>query len=109
MAHQTVHCRYCHSSEVVRYGRQSGHDRFRCKACRRIFKTEYTYRACEPGVKAQIRPMALNSGGVRATSRVLGIGKNTVISDLKKAAAGVADVDPHTGGPGDRARNPPSL
>ncbi|MGZ8244359.1 IS1/IS1595 family N-terminal zinc-binding domain-containing protein, partial [Methylomagnum sp.] len=48
MAYQIVHCRCCNSPEVVRYGRQSGHDRFRCKACGRIFKTEYTYRACEP-------------------------------------------------------------
>ncbi|MGZ9056450.1 IS1 family transposase, partial [Methylomagnum sp.] len=91
------HCRYCNSPEVVRYGTQSGHDRFRCKACRRIFKTEYTYRAYEPGVKEQIRPMALNGSGVRDTSRVLGIGKGTVISDLKKSAAEVVDVNPHIG------------
>jgi insertion element IS1 protein InsB len=97
MAHQIVRCRYCNSSEVVHYGTQSGHDRFRCKTCRRIFKTEYTYRACEPGVKEQIRPMATNGSGVRDTSRVLGIGKNTVISDLKKSATEAVDVNPHIG------------
>jgi transposase len=84
MAHQLVQCKYCESSEVVRYGTQSGSPRFRCKHCRRIFKTEYVYRAYDSGVKDQIVEMAVNGSGVRDTARVLGIGKNTVISTLKK-------------------------
>jgi transposase len=84
MAYQIVFCRYCNSSEVVRYGTQSGRSRFRCKECGRIFKTDYVYRACEPGVKDQAVDMALNGSGIRDTARVLGIGKNTVISTLKK-------------------------
>ena len=35
----------------------------------------------EPGIKEQIADMALNGSGIRDTSRVLGIGKNTVISN----------------------------
>ena len=85
MAHQIVLCKYCNSSEVVRYGTQSGHSRFRCKACGRIFKTNYVYRAYEPGVKDQIADMAMNGSGIRDTARVLGVGKNTVISTLKKS------------------------
>ena len=84
MAHQIIPCRYCKSTEVVRYGTQSGHSRFRCKDCGRVFKTEYVYRACEPGVKEQLVEMAMNGSGVRDTARVLGIGKNTVIATLKK-------------------------
>jgi hypothetical protein len=45
MAHQIVICKYCTSDKVVHYGTQSGHDRYRCKDCGRIFKTDYTYRA----------------------------------------------------------------
>lgn len=85
MALQPVKCKYCRSIEVVRYGTQSGHTRFRCKDCRRIFKTEYVYRAYESGVKEQIAEMAINGSGVRDTARVLGIGKNTVVSELKKS------------------------
>ena len=85
MAYQIVKCKYCNSSEVVRYGTQSGRSRFRCKECCRIFKTEYMYRAYEPGVKEQIVDMAMNGSGIRDTSRVLGVGKNTVISTLKKS------------------------
>lgn len=85
MAYQRVPCKYCKSTEVVRYGTQSGHSRFRCKECGRIFKTEYVYRAYEPGVKDQIVDMAINGSGIRDTARVLGIGKNTVIFELKKS------------------------
>lgn len=84
MVLQPVLCKYCESSDVVRYGTQSGSPRFRCKQCQRIFKTEDMYRAYEPGVKDQIVEMAGNGSGIRDTARVLGIGKNTVISTLKK-------------------------
>jgi len=99
MAYQLVPCKYCKSTDVVRYGTQSGHPRFRCKECCRTFKTEYTYRAYEPGVKEHIAEMAVNGSGIRDTARVLGIGKNTVISELKKKSAEVVYVNPHIGIP----------
>lgn len=97
MAYEIVLCKYCNSSEVVRYGTQSGRSRFRCKDCGRIFKTDYIYRAYEPGVKQQIEDIAMNGGGIRDTARILGIGKNTVISALKKSAAKVVAVNPYIG------------
>ena len=45
----------------------------------------YRYRAYEPGIKAQVIEMAINSSGIRDTARVLKINKNTVISTLKKS------------------------
>jgi transposase-like protein len=86
MVSQPVLCRYCQSSDVVRYGTQSGSARLKCKDCGRIFKTEYVYRACEPDVKDQVVEMATNGSGIRDTARVLGIAKNTVISTLKKSS-----------------------
>jgi transposase len=85
MATQTICCRYCESDHVVRYGTQSGLPRYRCKCCGRVFKTEYIYRACEPGIKDQIVEMVLNGSGTRDTARVLGIGKGTVTATLKKS------------------------
>jgi IS1 family transposase len=41
--------------------------------------------------------MALNGSGIRDTSRVLGVGKNTVISTLKDRASEVVPVNPHIG------------
>jgi insertion element IS1 protein InsB len=97
MAYEIILCKYCKSDEVVRYGTQSGRSRFRCKACRRIFKTDYVYRAYEPGVKDQIAEMAMNGSGIRDTARVLAIGKNTVLATLKKKSTEVVDVNPYVG------------
>ena len=60
MAYEIILCKHCNGSEVVRYGTQSGCSRFRCKECGRIFKTDYVYRAHEPGVKDQIVDIAMN-------------------------------------------------
>ena len=87
MVYQLVPCKYCQGTNVIRYGMQSGASRFRRKDCNRIFKTGHVYRACEPGVKERAVDMAVNGSGVRDTARVLGIGKNTVISALKKSPA----------------------
>jgi len=48
-------------------------------------------------VKEQIVDMALNGSGIRDTSRVLGIGKNTVLSTLKEQATSVVPVNPYVG------------
>jgi transposase len=85
MVSQPVLCRHCKSSDIVRYGTQSGTPRFKCKDCGRVFKTEYLYRAYEPDIKEQIVEMAMNGSGIRDTARVLGIAKNTVLSTLKKS------------------------
>jgi transposase len=68
MVSQPILCRYCESSDVVRYGTQSGSARFKCKQCGRIFKTEYIYRACEPDIKEQVVEMSINGSGVRDTA-----------------------------------------
>jgi transposase-like protein len=46
----------------------------------------YHYNARKPGVKEQITVLTLNSSGVRDIGRILGINKNTVVSELKKNA-----------------------
>jgi transposase-like protein len=70
---------------VLWQAKRCGAQRYRCKPCNKTFKTEYIYRAREPGVKEQVAEMALNGSGVRDTGRVLGIAKGTVIATLKKS------------------------
>lgn len=82
---QPILCKYFNCSDIVSYGTQNGVQRLRCNDCKRIFKTEYMYRAYEAGVKDQIVDMAINGSGIRDTGRVLGIAKNTVIATLKKS------------------------
>ena len=82
----TVHCPRCHSDSVYRHGHSgSGHERFRCRSCRRVFQLAYTYEARKPGVKEQIVELAHNGAGVRDTARVLKVGINTVIRTLKSS------------------------
>ena len=41
--------------------------------------------------------MAMNGRGLRDTSRVLGVGKNTVIATIKDQATELVTVNPHLG------------
>lgn len=45
---------------------------------------EYQHQAYKASIKKQIIDMAINGSGIRDTTQVLGINKNTVISTLKK-------------------------
>ena len=55
---------------------------------------EYRYKAYEPGIKEKVVDMAINSSGIRDTSRVLGISKTTVINTLKEKN-GLIQVNPN--------------
>jgi transposase len=87
MVTMTVSCRYCHNQEAVRCKGLSstGHQRYKCEACKRSFQLDYAKKAYQPVIKDQVIDMALNESGIRDTARVLKINMNTVMSTLKKA------------------------
>ena len=85
---KTVRCRYCQSDQLIKAGKQHGHQRVKCKSCNRTFQLDYTYEANKAGVTDKIEQMVHSGSGVRDTARVLKINKNTVISHLKKSRAG---------------------
>jgi transposase-like protein len=84
-----VQCPYCHSTEVIKAGKQAnGAQRYRCQngqCARRIFLLHYQDRGRIPEVRRQVVDMALNGSGVRDTARVLRISPTTVIAVLKKS------------------------
>ena len=90
MAEAVVRCPHCQSEAVVKYGKASnGKARFRCQQreqCGRTFMRTYAYPGRLPEVKRQIVEMTLNGSGVRDIARVLQVGPNTVIKELKKSA-----------------------
>ena len=51
---------------------------------RKVFMTEYTYNAYNPGVKHDILRLTVNGSGTRAIARSLRISPNTVTATLKK-------------------------
>jgi len=84
---QDIQCPHCRSSRLQKNGHsENGTQRWRCVDCRKSFQLTYRYNARKPGVKAQITELTLNSSGVRDIGRILGINRNTVVSELKKNA-----------------------
>ena len=72
-----VHCPYCHSTEVIKAGKQvTGPQRYRCQneQCeRRTVLLHYQNRGRFPEIRRQVVDTALNGSGVRDTARVLRI------------------------------------
>jgi ssDNA-binding Zn-finger/Zn-ribbon topoisomerase 1 len=86
MASVVVRCPQCGSNEVIKRGNTGG-QRYRCRnnvCAQGSFLLEYRYQGYLPRVKRQIVDMALNGSGIRDTARVLGISKDTVVSEPKK-------------------------
>ena len=83
-----VRCPQCKNDHVVKRGKTSNEkQRYLCQnaACpQQTFVLEYRHRGRLPHVKHQIINMALDGGGIRDTARVLGISKDTMLSELKK-------------------------
>lgn len=87
MAKVDVRCPFCEMTAPVKkhgYG-NGGHQRYRCQACKRTFQLDYAYRACQPGMKAQIVDLAMNNAGIRDTARALHISINAVVRTLKNS------------------------
>ena len=84
-----VQCPYCHSSEVIKAGKQAnGTQRYQCQnsqCARRSFLLYYHDRGRVPEVRRQVVDMAMNGSGIRDTARVLRISPTTVIAVLKKS------------------------
>jgi insertion element IS1 protein InsB len=84
-----VQCPHCHSTAVIKAGKQAnGTQRYQCqngRCTRRIFLLQYQDRGRVPEVRRQVVDMALNGSGVRDTARVLRISPTTVIAVLKKS------------------------
>jgi transposase-like protein len=99
MASVPVYCLHCDSDHVVKRGKtDTGKQRYLCQntACpQRTFILDYCYRGRLPEVKRQIIDMALNGSGIRDTARVLGISKDTVLSELKKKQASSSQSTGH--------------
>ena len=101
MVYVAVQCPYCHSTEVIKAGKQANEtQRYRCQneqCARRIFLLQYQDRGRIPEIRRQVVDMTINGSGVRDTARVLRISPTTVIAVLKKSRR-AATRQPRTGG-----------
>src|SRR5256885_12421479 len=91
MGYEEITCPRFSTRNIVKNGTTANQkQRYRCKACRRQFITDYTYRGCKPAVRQLVLPMTMNASGIRDISRVLRISPNTVLSLIRTAASAVA-------------------
>jgi len=94
MAEAAVWCPQCQRDAVVRYGKtRNGKARFRCSQrvqCGRTFLRSYAYPGCLPTVKQQIVERTLKGRGIRDIVRVLQVGPNTGLKEVKKSGRSLA-------------------
>lgn len=87
MEYKPITCPFCHSEEVKKHGKTKyGKTRYACcndQCSHKTFVEEYTYRACDPEIRAKIFFSIVNGSGTRATARTLGIAKDTVTDALR--------------------------
>ena len=102
MAEAAVKCPHCQSDAVVKYGKTStGTERFRCQqsaACGRTFLRTYAYPGCLPTVTQQIVDMTRKGSGSRDIARVLHVGPNTGMREVKKSRRAVPGQHQRRGG-----------
>jgi transposase-like protein len=88
MAELTIKCPSCSKQKVAKYGFSfKRKQRYICRnnLCKKnTFILDYSNKGWLPEVKHKILQMAINGSGIRDTVRVLGVGMNTVIKQLKK-------------------------
>ena len=101
MAEAAIQCPHC-QGEVVKYGKTSnGQERFRGQQTSqggRTFLRSYAYPGCLPTVKQQIVERTLNGSGIRDIGRVLQVGPNTVLKELKKSVRPLPGQHQRSGG-----------
>ena len=68
MVQVSLHCPFCKTTRVTKYGTSNGKQRYKChnnECSHTTFYAEYTYNAYKPDVKQKIIKMAINGNGIR--------------------------------------------
>jgi transposase-like protein len=80
-----VRCLDCDSPHVIRYGfAPHGVQRFRCRACARVFIVPADRRGYTAQFKEQVLAAYQERSSMRAISRTFGISRNTLVAWLKE-------------------------
>ena len=88
MAIIEILCPKCNSEKVIFAGynncKSGKKQRLKCQCCGKNFQQNYSLASYNPGVKEQILEMRHNGSGIRDISRVLKVGTETVLKEVKK-------------------------
>lgn len=90
-------CPRCNSEKVIfcgyNYTKKGRVQRVQCQCCGSKFQDSYQLSSYKPGVKEQIMEMLHNGSGVRDISRVLKVGTETVLKEVKKKVFSVKYIN----------------
>jgi IS1 family transposase/transposase-like protein len=92
---EEITCPSCASRHIVKNGTTANRkQKYLCRGCRRQLIITYSYQGCRSAVRRLIVPMALNGSGIRDITRVVGVSINTVLKEIRRAAAEVFEPHP---------------
>lgn len=80
-------CSYCQKYLIKHGYSHSGKQRYKCKNCNRTQVVTYTHQAYKSSINNQIINLTKEGCGVRSIVRLLKIGSNTVLRQIKAIAA----------------------
>ena len=84
-----MYCRYC-GGVCVKDGLQSNKvQRYKCKDCSRRQQENYRYKAYDQDIDRQIVMLTREGVGIRGLARCIGISSTTILSRIKRIAAGI--------------------
>ena len=81
-----VKCRYCAGYCIKNGKEKNGHQRFKCKSCKKSQQAVYQYNAYATSLNNHIIALTKEGVGIRGTARLLDISPTTLISRIKKIA-----------------------
>ena len=81
----TIKCAHCQSENIVRDGHTpKGQQRYRCKDCQRVRRTNPAANGYSEAQKEQILKAYEERSSLRGLERVFGVSRKTVSAWLKK-------------------------
>ena len=80
-----IRCKPC-NQRAVKNGFQKGLQRYKCAACKKVFKLDYQYKAYHKNTNHDIVRFLKEGLGIRGISRLTGISTTTVLSRIKRIA-----------------------
>lgn len=82
---EVVCCRACSSADVIRFGTtECGHQRYRCRACKKTFCRDPGTRAYSEPFKEQVLRAYQERSSMRGVCRIFNISRNTLIKWLRE-------------------------
>jgi transposase-like protein len=90
-----IACKLCGASRVIKFGKNTGEQRYKCNDCGRLFYNRETGRV-PAEVKRKAMEMYLNNVGIRKTAKFLKVSPTAVVNWVKEANSRLEELPPET-------------